>query len=142
MIAFDVLDKDERPGAEDVSLRELRIFGELRGAVDAVPRRGKVRRHCRLRPLQVKDDGQRIGRVDAGDRGVIGLAHREDALRRVDDALVARLDIGRGQPRSVVKENIGPQLEGVGEPIRRHAPRLGQVADDLRIIGRVEFEQG
>ena|SRR5438105_9229627 len=41
-----------------------------------------------------------------------------------------------------MKEDIGPQPESVGQPIWRYAPRLGQIADDLRIVGRVEFEQG
>jgi hypothetical protein len=40
-----------------------------------------------------------------------------------------------------VKEHIGPQLEGVGEAVSRDAPGFRKVADDLRIISRVELEQ-
>ena len=141
MIALDVLDKDVGTGAEDVRLRELRILGELRGAVDAIPGRGEVCQHCRVRPLQVKHDSQRIGRIDARDRRVVGLAHRDDALRRVDDAFVARLYIGRGQFRTVMKQHVRAQLEGVGAPVRRRAPGLGEVADHLWIVGGVEFEK-
>ena len=139
-LALVVLDKHKRAGAEDMGLRELRVLGELGGAVDAVPGRGEIRQHRRVRPLQVKDDGQRVGRVDAADRAEIDLARRGDALRRMDDALIARLDIGRGQLRAVMKQHIGAQLERVGLPVRRDVPGLRQIADDLRVIGGIEFE--
>ncbi len=90
----------------------------------------------------MKDHGQRVGRVDAGDRAVIDLPRRDHAGRRMDDALVARLDIRRGQFRSIVKEDIRAQLEGVSLPIGRHAPGLRQIANDLRIIGGIELQQG
>ena len=79
-LALDVLDKHKGAGAEDMRLRELRVLGELGGAVDAVPRRGEIRQHRRIRPLQVKDDGQRVGRVDRRDRAEIDLARRDHAL--------------------------------------------------------------
>ena len=41
-----------------------------------------------------------------------------------------------------MEQDIGAQLEGIGQPIGRNGPRLGQIADDFRIIRRVEFEQG
>src|SRR5438552_18292216 len=44
-LAFGVLDKHEGAGAEDVSLRKLRILRQLRGAVDTVPRRGEIGEH-------------------------------------------------------------------------------------------------
>ena len=103
--------------------------------------RGEIRQHRRVRPLQMKHHGRRIGRVDAGDGGVVGLADRKDALRRVDDAIVARLHVGGGERRPVVKQHVAAQLEGVGSPVGRDAPGFSEVADDLRIIGRVEFEQ-
>ena len=136
-----MLDEDEWAGAENVRLRELHVFGELRGAVDAVPWRGEIRQHRRIRPLQVKHDGLRIGRVDARDRGVIGLAHRGDTLRRMDDALIAHLHIGRSQFRPVVKQHVGAQLEGVSTPVRRDGPGFGKIAHHLRIVGSVEFEK-
>ena len=125
-LALDMLGKDERSGAENVGLGKLGILGELGGAVDAVPRRGEVRQHRRLRPLQMEHDGARVGRVDARDRRVIDLARRNDSGGWVDDALVARLHVGRGQLRAVVKEDVGPQLEGIGEPVGRHIPRFRQ----------------
>src|SRR5205085_7934978 len=95
--------KDKWPGAQDVGLRKLRVLGELGGAVDAVPWRREVRQHRRLGPLQVKDDRAGVGRVDARDCRIIDLAGRDNPGWRVDDALVARLDVRRGQLRSVVK---------------------------------------
>src|SRR6516225_7028898 len=66
---------------------------ELGGVVDAVPGRSEVCQHRRVGPLQMKDDRHRIGRLDVGDRGVVGLSHRQDPLRRVDDAVVTRFDV-------------------------------------------------
>ena len=40
-----------------------------------------------------------------------------------------------------MKEDIGSQFEGISEPVGRHIPRFRQVADDLRVIRRVEFEE-
>src|SRR6516165_12458088 len=90
----------------------------------------------------MENDGERVGRIDARDGGVIDLARRDDTWRRVRDALVARLDVARRQSRAVVKQDIGPKFEAIGEPIGRNAPRLRQVADDPRIISGIEFEQG
>src|SRR5260370_13239998 len=94
-LALDVFGKDERPGAENVGLGKLRILGEFGGAVDAVPRRSEIGQHRRVRPLQMKDDGARVGRVDTRDRRVIDLADGDDPRGRMDDALVARLYVGR-----------------------------------------------
>src|SRR5690348_13593666 len=41
-----------------------------------------------------------------------------------------------------MEQDVGPQLEGVGELVGRDAPALGKVALHLRIVGAVEFEQG
>ncbi len=110
-------------------------------AVDAVRRRGKIRQHRRFRPLQAKHHGQRIGRVDAADRSEIDLPRRRYAGRRMDNALIACVHIGRGQSPPVVKQNVRAQFEGVGLAIGRHIPGLCQIADDLRVVGRIEFEQ-
>src|SRR6185312_9397376 len=58
------------------------------------------------------------------------------------DALVARLDIGRGELRAVMKQHVRTELEGIGELVGRNTPALGEVAFHLRIVGAVEFEQG
>src|SRR5262249_40410054 len=52
-----VLDEDKRAGSEDMGLRELRVLGEFRGTIDAVPGRGEIRQHRRIGPLQMKNDG-------------------------------------------------------------------------------------
>lgn len=41
-----------------------------------------------------------------------------------------------------MEQHVLPQLERVGESVGRDAPAFGEVAHHLRIIGRVEFEQG
>ena len=33
------------------------------------------------------------------------------------------------------------QLEGIGQAIVRHRPRLGEIPLDLGIVGRIEFEK-
>src|SRR5438105_10921650 len=83
----------------------------------------------------------RIGSVDTRDGGVIGLADRKHTLWRVDDAIVARLDVGRGEGRPVVKQHIAAQLESVRPPVGRDAPGFSEVTHDLWIIRRIEFEQ-
>ena len=87
-------------------LRKERVFPELCRTIDAIPRRGEVGQHGRIGPLQMKYDRGRIGRVYTGDRSIVGLADRQDALRRVDDAFVARLHIHEGQGRPVMKQHI------------------------------------
>src|SRR6266550_3229957 len=102
-LALGVLDKYERAGAENVSLWKLWVLGQLHGAVDAVPGRGEISQHRRVRPLQAKDHSQRVGCVDAADRAEIHLPRRDHAGRRVDDPLIARLDTGRAQSRAVME---------------------------------------
>ena len=41
-----------------------------------------------------------------------------------------------------MEQHVWAQFEGVGLPVGRHAPGLRQVAQDLRVIGRVELQQG
>ena len=41
-----------------------------------------------------------------------------------------------------MEEDVGPQPEGIDEAIRRYVPGFGQITDDLRVIGRIELEQG
>jgi hypothetical protein len=142
VVALDVLDEDEGSGSEDMGLGIERVLLELRGAVDAIPGRSKIRQHRRLGPAQMEDDRPRIGSIDAIDRRVVDLSRRDHALGRVDDTLIARLDVGRGQMAAVVEEHVGPQPEAVGKPIGRHGPAFRQIACHLRVVGTVEFEQG
>ena len=41
-----------------------------------------------------------------------------------------------------MKQHVRPQLERISAAIGRHIPRFGQIADHLRVVGRVELEQG
>jgi hypothetical protein len=141
MVALDVLDESEGAGAEDMRHREERILLELRRAIDAVPRRGEIGEHRRFRPFEMEYDGTRVRRVDGIDRRVAHLARRDDALGRVRDALVARLDVHRTELRAVMEQDVRAQPEGVGELVGRDAPALGEVAFHLRIVCPVEFEQ-
>ena len=61
--------------------------------------------------------------------------------RRVGDALEGGLDVGRGQRRAIVEFHALVQLEGVGEAVGRDGPALGEIADDLRVLGGVELDE-
>jgi hypothetical protein len=43
---------------------------------------------------------------------------------------------------AVMKQDVRVQFERVGLAVGRHRPGLRQIADDLRVVGRIEFEQG
>src|SRR5436190_933043 len=73
-LALLVLHKHERAGAEHMRFRELWVLGQLHCTVDAVPGRGEIRQHRRIRPLQTEDDGQRVGRVYRRDGAEIDLS--------------------------------------------------------------------
>ena len=107
MRAGDVLDELERPGAHHVAHRERRVLLELDGAVDAVERVGEGVEQRAVRPLQVEDDTERIGRLDAVDVGDEALAHRDDALGRIAQAVVGRLHVLGGEGRAVVELDAG-----------------------------------
>ena len=89
----------------------------------------------------MKNNRQRIGCFDPADRAEIDLTRGGDALGRMHNALVARLDIGRGQTRAVVEQHVRSQLERISLPVWRGFPGLRQVADDLRIIAGIKFEK-
>ena len=59
----------------------------------------------------------------------------------MDNPLIARLDVRRGQTRAVVEQHVRSQFEGIDLPVGRDLPRLRQIADHLRITGRIEFEK-
>jgi hypothetical protein len=84
----------------------------------------------------------RIRRLDGGYGRIAGPPRRSHACRRIDDAVIARLDIGRRESRAVMKQHVGPQCERIDPPVRRHPPGFRQVALDVRIIRRVELQEG
>ena len=136
-----MLDELERAGAEHVPFREFRIRLQLRCTVDAVPGRGEVGQHRGVARLELEHDGLRIRRLDRRDVFVGCLADGHHALRRVADALVACLDVGRGHRRAVVELDARLEPEGVGEAVGRYLPGFGQVALHLRIVRLVEFQE-
>ena len=139
--ARHMLDKGERPGAHDVTFRETRVLLEFGRAVDAIPGAGEIGQHRGIRFFQTKHHGLRIGGVDRGDIGITLFTHRQRAGRWLADAVIGRLNILRRKGRAIVKLHAAPQLEGIGEAVLRHRPRLGKITDDLWIFFGVEFEQ-
>ena len=95
----------------------------------------------RIDALQLEHDG--VGRrcLDRVDAFELSLARGGDALRRIAQTVERRLDVGGGQLAAVVEFHAGLQLEGVSEPIRRHRPGIGEIADDLGKVVGVVFEQ-
>src|SRR3954470_17414234 len=123
------------------------VFGNL----DPAPAWRRCRRTSRARrnspasprpAIAGEHDSQRLGPIDAADGAEIDLPRRDHARRRMRDALIARLDIGRGQFRPVVEQHVRPQLEGIGLSVGRHGPGVRQIADDLRVVRRIELQQG
>ena len=141
MRAAHVLDELEGARAHDLGFRVFRVLLELGGAVDAVEGRSQQRQEGGVDRLELEDDGGRIRRLDGGDVGEALLAHRDHALGWVGDALEGRLDVGRGQRRAVVELDAVVQRESVGEAVRGDRPALGQIADDLRVLGAVPPDQ-
>ena len=128
MRAGDVLGELEGTGAHHVARRKGGVLLELGGAEDAVERVGEGIEQRAVGPLQLEDDGQRIGRLDAVDVGDQALAHRHHALRRIAQAIVGRLDVLGRERRAVVELDVGAELEGVGLGVVGNRPALGQVA--------------
>ena len=52
----------------------------------------------------------------------------------MDDAFVTRLHIGRGEWRSIVKQNILAELEGIAHAIRGFLHGFGQFRDGLVVL--------
>ncbi len=97
--AAHVADEREGARAHDLGLGIARVLLQLGGAVDAVVGRGERFQHAGHRVLQLEHDRGRVGGLD-GQVGVVGPADRHHAGRRVDDALVAGLDVLGGERRS------------------------------------------
>ena len=138
--ALDMLDEGKGARAHDLGLGVARVLCQLGGAIDAVEGRRQRLHHAGHRVLQLEDDRGRIGRLHV-EVLVIGLADRNHALRRGNDAVVAGLDVGGGERRAVVELDAGTDLEGVGHLVRRDGPALGQVGDDLGIVLAVELDE-
>ena len=139
--ARHVLDKGKRSGAHDVAFRKTRVLLEFGRAIDAIPGAGEIGQHRGIRVFQTKHHGLRIRGVDRGDIGITLFAHRPRAGRRLADAVIGGLDVLRRKGRAIVKFDATAQLKGIGEAVLRHRPRLGKIADDLRIFFGVEFKQ-
>src|SRR5262249_26183855 len=113
---LDVLPEPKRPPAPYFRFRLARGLLELGRGVDAVEGRGQRFDDARHRVLQLEDDGRGIGGLDHQVL-VIRLADRDDALRWIDDAVKARLDVGGAERRAVVKRDAAADLEGGGHPV-------------------------
>src|SRR3954462_259919 len=141
MRAADMLDKTKWPGAHHIAHRIERVLLQLGGGVHAIEWIGEGIDQRAVRLFQIEHDGERIRRVDRIDVGHEPLANRDDALRRIANAIVARLDVLGGEWRAVVEFHVRMQLECIGLRIWRDGPALGEIADDLRIVRRVDLEQ-
>ena len=91
--------------------------------------------------MQVEHHRGRVRRFDALDHRIFTAPRTDYALGRKDDAVPTGLDVRRRQRAAVVECHPLVQREGIGQGIRRDRPRFGQVADDLRIVMRVEDDQ-
>ncbi len=99
--------------------------------------------------VRVKTTVLAIGRRDAGElRGlarrlvVIALDHAEIAGARalglgIDGALDGIFHIGRGDGAAVVEFQIGPELEGIGQPVVGDGVALRQIGHQLGRAGLV-----
>ena len=132
-------DEREGAGAQHVRLGKLRVFLELGGAVDAVPRRGEAIEHARIRCRQPEDDRVIVGGIDARDVLIERLSGREHTRRWLDQSLIGRPNIGRRKQRPVVEFHALAQLEGEGSAVGGDLPAFRDIADNLRIspIARV-----
>lgn len=139
--ALDVLDEPERPAAEDVRAREVRVLLQLRRRIEAVPGAGEVLQHRRVGLAELEDHRVLVGGLDRRDVLEGGLAERDDPLGRLAQAVVGRLDVLRREGRTVVELDVLLQLERVGQLILRHLEARRRVRDHLRIVGGVELQE-
>ena len=110
----------------------MRVLVEDLLLVDVGERVGERRQKGRGREFEAEDDGLRVGRLDLVDHQEIALPRAEDALRRKDDLVPARRDVGRGQRRAVMEFDAVADLEGVGLAAVGRLRHLGaQIADEL-----------
>ncbi|HEV8031867.1 MAG TPA: hypothetical protein VGP42_12695 [Stellaceae bacterium] len=131
-------DELERARSQDVLLVPMRVLVEVLLLVDEGERVGERRQEGAGGKFQPEDDSLWVRRLDPVHHHVPALARADDALRREDDVLPARLDIGRGQRRSVVEFDPDTQIEGVGPAVIGRLWHLGaQVAHEIGGGGRV-----
>ena len=140
---LDVLDEHERAGAHDVLLVPVHVLRQDVGLVDEVPGRGERLQEGSRRPLELEAHRVGVGRLHRLDHRVGGLADACDVGRREDDLVVGGLDVPRRHVAPVVELHALADLEGVGQPVGRHGPALGEVADRLGAGGvvRVDAQQ-
>jgi hypothetical protein len=86
----------------------------------------------RYRVLEAHDEGGLVGSLHRRDR----LEHVRGSGTHVEASLERRLHRLGVEGRTVLELDTGPKVEGVGQPIRAHLPRLRQGRDDL---GRVRL---
>ncbi len=98
------------------------------------------RRRVGLR--EAEDDGIGIGRLDGGDVLIERASCRQDAVRRIDYAIVGSLHVGRGHWRTIVKLHISAQPESKGQSIWRGRPGFGDVGLNPHVLPVADvFEQ-
>ncbi len=141
--ALDVLDELEGAGAHHVGLVPAHVPGEDVRLEDPAERRGEVHEEGGLGPLEPEAHRLRIGRLDGLDRLVGALAERDHRARREDDLVVGGLDVARRHRAPVVEADALAQLEGVGQPVRRDRPGVGQVRNGTRPrpVGGIDAQQ-
>ena len=127
-------DEREGAGAEDVSLGELRVFLQLRSAVDAVPRRGETIERARVGGRQPEDDGVIVRSIDRRDVLIERLSRRQHARLWLDQALVGRPNVGRREQRPIVELHVLPELEGEGQPVGAGGPGRGDIRLDAHVL--------
>ena len=128
----------ERSGSEHIGLREFRILRKFGRRVEAVIGAREYYQHRAVGLLQLEHDGQRIGSFDGVDIGEVTLPDRDRAALRVAKPFVGRLDVGRCQWRSIMEQDVGAQLERIGEIVGGDLPGVSGITDDIGIICRVD----
>src|SRR5262245_24591710 len=91
--------------------------------------------------MQVEDYGQGSWRLNALDHWVVSTPRADHTLRRKDHPVPTGLDVCRRQLAAIVELDPLVEREGIGQVIVGDCPGFGQVADDLRIVMRVEHDQ-
>ena len=82
--------------------------------------------------LEAEVEGLIIRRLDRLDHGVLALARARSPRRGVDDVIVGRLDVSRGEEGAVVELDPAADLERVGQAVLGYRPALREVTDDPR----------
>ena len=140
-LAGHVLDELERAGAVDVLGVPVTLLGDVLGRVNGIVGQREIGWIEGVRLVHVEHDRVIVRRLDRFDAGEQRLPRRDDAFRRITQAVVAGLDVLRRQRRPVVELDALANLEGVLHVVVGYFPAFRDIAFQRGQLSRSKFSK-